>query len=109
MAHDPKTESREERMDSLWASLVKHRRERIRKTMLRPLYQEALKSLYLTAALLIDALLTLQLFMSFTFPINIITALVLLCILLYIEMRVWNAVWGRSGRWSLAKYQEQKP
>lgn len=75
--------------------------------MLRPLYQEALKSLFLTGALLGDALFSLEVFVSLPFPVSAITALVLVCILLYIELRIWNAVWGRGGRWGLDKYSAE--
>ena len=99
-------ESRVERMDSFWASRADRRRERIRKSLLRPLYQEVLKNLFLALVLIVDVLLPLQVFMSLGFPVNVLAALVAVCVLLYIEMRVWNAVWGHSGRWSLGKYDK---
>ncbi len=98
--------SRVERMDLFWTSRATRRRERIRKTMLRPLYQEVLKNLFLALVLIVDVLLPLQVFMSLGFPVNMLAALVAVCVLLYIEMRIWNAVWGRSGRWSLEKYDK---
>jgi len=101
-------ESRTERMDSFWDSFAQRRRDRIRKSLLRPLYQEVLKNLFLTLVILVDVLLPLQAFKSFPLPVNIITALVALCVLLFIEMRVWNAVWGASGRWALAKYEKEQ-
>jgi len=98
--------SRVERMDTFWASRADKRRERIRRAMLRPLYQEILKNLFLALVLIVDVLLPLQVLMSISFPVNVITSLVAVCVLLYIEMRVWNAVWGRSGRWPLEKYDK---
>jgi hypothetical protein len=105
MENEPESKgSRLERQETLWASLGRRRRQRIRRTSLRPLYQEILKSLFLTGAIIVDALLPLQVFVSFTFPVDVIASVIPLCILLYIEIRIWNAVWGKGGRWGIEKY-----
>jgi hypothetical protein len=97
----PQRESRIDRTDRLWVSLSQWRRERIRKTLIRPLHQEALKNLFLAGVLLLDSFLPLQLYVSLQTPYNIISSLIALGILLYLEVRCYNAVWGKNGRWSL--------
>ena len=107
----PEDESRVERADRLWSSVARWRQESIRKSLLRPLYQEALKTLFLVAVPLVDSLIPLQFYVSLTNPYNIIMTLVILVIFLYIEIRIYNAIWGKKGRWSLSKYEgreEQK-
>jgi len=97
-------ESRIDRADRLWVSFFKWRQERIRKSLMRPLYQEALRSLFFVVILLVDTLFPLQLYESLLIPYNSITAIVALVVLLYFEMRVYNVLWGNKGRWSLDKY-----
>jgi hypothetical protein len=97
-------ESRIERTDKFWVGVAEWRRERIRKSLMRPLYQEALKNLFLAGVLLLDSFLPLQLYVSLLKPYNIISSLIVLGILLYIEVRCYNAVWGKNGRWSLQNY-----
>jgi hypothetical protein len=100
---EPQQESRLKRADTFWVNLADWRRERIRKSLIRPLYQEALRTVFLVAVLLIDSLFPLTLFYSFLYPYNIISTLLLLGVLLYIEARCYNAFWGKKGRWSLQK------
>jgi hypothetical protein len=104
-------ESRLERTERLWTSIARWRTESIRKSLIRPFYQEALKTLFLVAVLLVDSLIPLQFFVSFASPYNIILTLVVFGVFLYIEIRIYNAVWGKNGRWALSKYEartEQK-
>jgi hypothetical protein len=103
--------SRLERTERLWTSIFRWRTESIRKSLIRPLYQEALKTLFLVAVLLVDSLIPLQFFVSLVSPYNIIFTLVVFGVFLYVEVRVYNAVWGKNGRWALSKYEtrtEQK-
>jgi hypothetical protein len=97
-------ESRVERADSFWRSLADWRRERIRKTLMRPLYQEALRSLFLVGVLLIDSLFPLQLLISLPYPYNFVGCLALFGVLIYVEVKIYNKIWGKNGRWSLQKY-----
>jgi hypothetical protein len=104
-------EPRVERADRLWSSIARWRRESIRKSLLRPLYQEVLKTLFIVTVLLVDSLIPLQFYVSLASPYNIVMTLVILGIFLYIEIRIYNAVWGKNGRWALSKYEgreEQK-
>ena len=100
-------ESRLERTERLWTSIARWRTESIRKSMIRPLYQEALKTLFLIAVLLVDSLIPLQFFVSFVSPYNIILTLVVFGVFLYVEIRIYNAVWGKNGRWALSKYESR--
>jgi len=100
-------ESRLERTERLWTSISRWRQESIRKSMIRPLYQEALKTLFLVAVLLVDSLIPLQFFVSLASPYNIILTLVVFGVFLYVEIRIYNALWGKNGRWALAKYERR--
>ena len=103
----PKEESRTERANRLWSTLAKWRRESIRKSLLRPLYQEALKTLFLMVVLLVDSLIPLQFYVSLTSPLNIVGTLVSLGVFLFLETRIYNALWGKNGRWALTKYEKR--
>ncbi len=106
-----KDESRFERTERLFTSIVKWRQESIRKSILRPFYQEALKTLFLVAVLLLDSLVPLQFYVSLASPYNIVLTIVVFIVFLYIEIRVYNKVWGKKGCWALSKYErhpEQK-
>jgi hypothetical protein len=86
--------------------LLKRRHDSIQKSMLRPLYQEALKCLFLVVVLLIDTLIPMQILLDLPDIINIVTALVVLIIFLYIQKRIYDMLWGKNGRWSLEKYKK---
>ena len=98
-------ESRFERTERLWTSIARWRQESIRKSMIRPLYQEALKTLFIVAVLLVDSLIPLQFFVSLASPYNIVVTLVIFGVFLYVEVRIYNALWGKNGRWALSKYK----
>jgi len=98
-------ESRLERTERLYTSVVRWRQESVRKSMIRPFYQEALKTLFLVAVLLVDSLIPLQFYVSLGSPFNIILTLVVFIIFLYVEVRIYNALWGKNGRWALSKYE----
>jgi len=101
----PDEKSRVERYYRIWSSLANRRQESIRKSLIQPLYQEILRTAFLVAVLLVDSLIPLQFFVSLTSPFNIVVSLVTFCIFLFIEIRLYNAVWGKNGLWSLQKYQ----
>jgi hypothetical protein len=101
-------ESRLERTERLYTSVVRWRQESVRKSMIRPFYQEALKTLFLVAVLLVDSLIPLQFYVSLGSPFNIILTLVVFIIFLYVEVRIYNALWGKNGRWALSKYEVRK-
>lgn len=95
-----------EKTESLTNYLLRRKREGIQKSLIRPLYQEALKSLFLILILLVDTLIPLEVFRDFSTPFNIVLSLVTLGIFLYVEMRIYNLLWGKKGRWPLEKYKK---
>ena len=95
-----------EKTENLIHYLLRKRRESIQNSLIRPLYQEALKSLFLVTVLLLDTLLPLELYVTLTFPFNIIVSLAVVLLFFYIETRVYNAIWGKQGCWSLEKYKK---
>lgn len=98
-------DSHVEKTENLVQYLLRKKRDNIQKSLVRPLYQEALKSLFLVAVLFVDSLIPLQFFVSLESPYNIILTLVSLGVFLYVEIRIYNALWGKNGRWALAKYE----
>jgi len=95
-----------EKTEGVTNYLLRRKRESIQKSLIRPLYQEALKCLFLVVVLLIDTLIPLQIFADLPDIINIVLALIILVIFLYVEMRIYNMLWGKNGRWSLEKYKK---
>ncbi|HWR62840.1 MAG TPA: hypothetical protein VN365_00370 [Candidatus Thermoplasmatota archaeon] len=95
-----------EKTENLVHYLLKKKKENIQNSLVRPLHQEALKSLFLAVVLLLDTLFPLEVYQSLVVPLNIIVSIVLLGVLLYIEIRLYNAVWGKKGRWSIEKYKK---
>ena len=95
-----------EKTENLVNYLLRKKKENIQNSLIRPLYQEAVKSLFLVGVLLLDTLLPLEAYRSLVSPLNIVVALIILCVLLYLEIRLYNAVWGKKGCWSLEKYRK---
>jgi hypothetical protein len=86
--------------------LFKRRRENIINSMVRPLYQELLKSLFFFFVLLIDILIPLEIVRVFSSPLDYFLAFLFLGISLYLEIRFYNSYWGKKGRWSLDHYKK---
>jgi len=86
--------------------LLKRRHDSIQNSLVRPLYQEALKCLFLILVILVDTLIPLQILVDFPNIINIVLALVVVIIFFYVEMRIYNLLWGKNGRWSIEKYKK---
>jgi hypothetical protein len=95
-----------EKTENLVHYLLKKKKENIQNSLVRPLHQEALQSLFLALVLLLDTLFPLEAYQSLVFPFNIIISVIVLGVLLYIEIRVYNALWGKKGRWSIEKYKK---
>ena len=86
--------------------LLKRRAESIQKSLIRPLYQEVLKSIFLVIVMLVDTLIPMQILVDLPDIINIVMALIVLIFFLYVEMLIYNKLWGKKGRWSLEKYKK---
>jgi hypothetical protein len=97
-----------EKTENFVQYLLKRRKESIRNSLIRPLHQEALKSLFLVVVLLLDTLLPLEMYRILPFPANIFGALFLLGIFFYAEIHFYNSLWGKKGRWSIEKYKKQR-
>jgi hypothetical protein len=95
-----------EKTENLVHYLLRKKRDGIQNSLVRPLYQEALKSLFLVAVLLIDTLIPLEAYRDLIFPFNIVASLVVLGVFLYVEFRSYNSLWGKKGRWSIEKYKK---
>jgi hypothetical protein len=94
-----------EKTENLVNYLLRKKKENIQNSLVRPLYQEALKSLFFVCVLLIDVLIPLELFRVLPVPFNIVVSLGFLGAFLYIEIVIYNLLWGKKGRWALEKYK----
>jgi len=95
-----------EKTENLVNYLLRKKKENIQNSLVRPLHQEALKSLFLVAVLLVDTLFPLETYRNLISPFNIIVSVIILGVLLYMEIRLYNALWGKNGRWSIEKYKK---
>jgi hypothetical protein len=95
-----------EKTENLVKYLLRKKRENIQNSLVRPLYQEALKSFFLVVVLLIDTFIPLEVFRILSSPFNIALCLVVIGVFLYVEIRIYNSLWGKKGRWSLDKYKK---
>lgn len=86
--------------------LLKRRRENIVNSMIRPLYQEIFRSLFIIFVLLLDTLLPLEIIRVFLSPLDILFALLTLGVFVYVEIRIYNSFWGKKGRWPVEKYKK---
>jgi hypothetical protein len=99
-------DSHVEKTENLVNYLLRKKKDNIENSLVRPLYQEALKSLFLVVVLLLDTFIPLEVYRNLISPLNIIVSLIILSILLYIEIRLYNSLWGKKGRWSVEKYKK---
>jgi hypothetical protein len=56
--------------------------------------------------LLLDTLIPLEIIRVFSSPLDIFLALLTLGFFFYVEIRIYNSLWGKKGRWSLDKYKK---
>jgi hypothetical protein len=96
-----------ERFEKLINNYSIRKKESIQKSMIRPLYQEILKTLFLVIIIIIDTLIPLEIFQILPSVINVIVALIVLSIFLFVELYIYNRLWGKNGLWSLEKYKEK--
>ena len=98
-------DSHVEKTENLVNYLLRKKKENIQNSLVRPLYQEALKSVFFVCILLIDTLIPLDIFRVLPDPFNIIVSLGILGLFVYAQVRFYNMLWGKKGRWSLDKYR----
>ena len=68
---------------------------------------EALKSLFIVIVLLIDTLIPSRVFRMLSYPLNIVITLIILGIFLYIEIRLYNSLWGKKVDGQLRNIKNQ--
>ena len=101
-------EKKLENVENTFKRYSEYRKKNIYRSLLRPLYQEILKCIFIIIILLFDTFLLLEIIIILIFPINIIIFLISIFILLYIEIKIYNMFWGKNGTWSIDKYKKEK-
>jgi hypothetical protein len=84
------------------------RKKNIYRSLLRPLYQELLKSIFIIIIMIFDTFILLEIILILNIPINIIIFFITASILFYIEIKIYNKFWGKNGKWSIDKYKKIK-
>ncbi len=84
------------------------RKKNIYQSLLRPLYQELLKSIFIIIIMIFDTFILLEIILILNIPINIIIFFITASILFYIEIKIYNKFWGKNGKWSIDKYKKIK-
>ncbi|KYK31632.1 MAG: hypothetical protein AYK22_02135 [Thermoplasmatales archaeon SG8-52-3] len=97
-----------ERFEKSIKNISIRKRENIQKSMIRPLYQEILKSLFIVISLLIDALIPLEILRRLPFITNFISAIITISIFLFVEIKIYNILWGKNGRWSIENFKSNQ-
>ena len=96
-------ESRLENTERAFSYLSKRRQENIRKSLVRPLYQEILKCIFVVFVMLIDVFIPLQILIEIPTPVNSVGSIIALISFLFIEIKIYRAIWGKNGCWSIEK------
>ena len=84
------------------------RKKNIYQSLLRPLYQELLKSIFIIIIMIFDTFILLEIILILNIPINIIIFFITAYILFYFEIKIYNKFWGKNGKWSIDKYKKIK-
>ena len=95
--------SRLENTERALAYLSKRRQENIKKSLIRPLYQEILKCIFIVFVMLIDVFIPLQILIEMPTPVNSIGSIIALISFLCIEIKIYQMIWGKNGCWSIEK------
>ena len=95
--------SRLENTERALAYLSKRRQENIKKSLIRPLYQEILKCIFIVFVMLIDVFIPLQILIEIPTPVNSIGFIIALITFLCIEIKIYQMIWGKNGCWSIEK------
>ena len=96
-------DKRLEIVENTFKKYSNRRKKNIQNSLIRPLYQEILKCIFIIIIIVFNTFLSLEILLILIFPANIIIFLLLLIILFYIEMRIYNKYWGLKGKWSIKK------
>ena len=98
-------ESRLEAFDNVLLRVLERRRESIEKSMSRSLSQEALRCIFIASLMFLDTFILLQILLDVPEPFGFILFGVILGIALYVEIRIYNSIWGKNGCWSIEKHR----
>ena len=101
-------EPRLEAFDNMLLRASERRKKSIEKGMLRPLSQEVLRCTFIVFVMLFDTFILLQLLVDVVSPFNYIVFFIVLSAMLYVEIRIYNSIWGRDGCWSIEQYKKAK-
>lgn len=93
-------------VENTFKKYSERRKKNIQNSLIRPLYQEFLKSLFIIIIMIFDIFLSLEIVLSLNFPINLIILTISIIFILYVEIKIYNAYWGISGKWSINKYKK---
>ena len=96
-------ESRLEAFDNVLLRVLERRRESIEKNMSRPLSQEVLRCVFIASIMLFNTIILFQILLDVPEPFGFILFGVILAIALYVEIRIYNSIWGKNGYWSIEK------
>ena len=89
-------EARLEATDQLLKYFSDRRRKSIEDSLTRSLYQEILRTIFIVFSMLICVFIPLQLSLSFSIPLNYIASLSLFLILLYVDLKIYEKIWGKK-------------
>ena len=95
-------------MEKTFKRYSDRRKKNIYESLLRPLYQEILKCIFITIIIIIDTFILLEIITILNPPINIVFFLFSALIIFFIEIKIYNSIWGKNGKWSIDKYKKKK-
>ena len=93
-------------VENTFKKYSERRKKNIQNSLIRPLYQEFLKSIFIMIIMIFYIFLSLEIVLSLNFPINLIILTISIIFILYVEIKIYNAYWGISGKWSINKYKK---
>ena len=98
-------ETRLEATDRILKYFSERKRRSIENSLVRPLYQEVLRTLFIILSMLTCIFIPLQLLLDFFTPLNYIASSLMFLILFYVELKIYEKIWGKKGIWSIEKYK----
>ena len=97
-----------EYLENSFQRYSQRRKKSIYNSLIRPLYQEILQSLYLIFIMILDAFILIEIIIYFNIPINLLLFLIISFIIIYFEYKLYKKIWGLNGIWSINKYIKKK-
>ena len=97
-----------EYLENSFKRYSQRRKKSIYNSLIRPLYQEILQSLYLIFIMILDAFILIEIIINFNIPINLLLFLIISFVIIYFEYKLYKKIWGLNGIWSINKYIKKK-